>query len=179
MVQQLQPKAIGLMTVFEEGPDRNKALGIWGGIGGVGATSGLLIGGPITEVDAKLFERKPAPDPRDVIALQVAFSNGGTGQLASVRAAPAYWRVHVFGTKGWAEARDETTLTIAPNGQSPQTQTFPPADSLALLLEAFAESIELGTPFLVPTREMLDVVAAFEAAIGSLASRQPIAVRSA
>ncbi len=37
-----------LMSVFEEGPERNKALGIWGGIGGVGATSGLLIGGPVT-----------------------------------------------------------------------------------------------------------------------------------
>ena len=38
-----------LMTVFEEGTERNKALGVWGGIGGVGATSGLLIGGPVTE----------------------------------------------------------------------------------------------------------------------------------
>jgi MFS family permease len=38
------------MTVFPEGPDRNRALGIWGGIGGIGATAGLLIGGPVTEV---------------------------------------------------------------------------------------------------------------------------------
>jgi MFS family permease len=46
----LAPTALSLlMTVFEEGPERNKALGIWGGIGGVGATSGLLIGGPVTE----------------------------------------------------------------------------------------------------------------------------------
>jgi EmrB/QacA subfamily drug resistance transporter len=46
----LAPTALSLlMTVFEEGPERNKALGIWGGIGGVGATSGLLIGGPLTE----------------------------------------------------------------------------------------------------------------------------------
>src|ERR671922_28877 len=36
-------------AVFEEGAERNRALGIWGGIGGVGATSGLLIGGPVTE----------------------------------------------------------------------------------------------------------------------------------
>jgi EmrB/QacA subfamily drug resistance transporter len=45
----MAPTALSLLTtVFEEGPERNKALGIWGGIGGVGATSGLLIGGPIT-----------------------------------------------------------------------------------------------------------------------------------
>jgi predicted dehydrogenase len=130
-------------------------------------------------VDARLFERKPPPDPRDVIALELAFRNGGTGQLASVRAGPAYWRVHVFGTRGWAEARDETTLTVAPNGKTPQTRTFPPVDSLGVLLESFAEAVELGTPFLVPTAEMLAVVGAFEAAIGSLASGGSVAVRPA
>jgi predicted dehydrogenase len=139
----------------------------------------VSLGGPVAQVDARLFERKPPPDPRDVIALQVDFRNGGTGQLASVRAGPAYWRVHVFGTKGWAEARDETTLTVAPNGQSPRTESFPPADSLALLLESFAEAVDGGTPFLVPTEQMLDVVGAFEAAISSLAARQPVAVREA
>ncbi|HKS62097.1 MAG TPA: Gfo/Idh/MocA family oxidoreductase [Xanthobacteraceae bacterium] len=137
----------------------------------------VSLGGPIAEVYARLFERKPPPDPRDVIALQVQFANGGTGQLASVRAAPAYWRVHVFGTKGWAEARDETTLTVAPNGRTPQTQTLAPADSLGVLLEAFGEAIELGTPFPVTTDEMLAVVAAFEAAIESLRSRQPVAAQ--
>jgi EmrB/QacA subfamily drug resistance transporter len=46
----MAPTALSLlMTVFEEGPERNRALGIWGGIGGVGATSGLLIGGPVTD----------------------------------------------------------------------------------------------------------------------------------
>jgi MFS family permease len=46
----MAPTALSLlMTVFPEGPERNQALGIWGGIGGVGATSGLLIGGPVTE----------------------------------------------------------------------------------------------------------------------------------
>jgi predicted dehydrogenase len=138
----------------------------------------VSLGGPIAEIHARLFERKPPPDPRDVIALQAQFTSGATGQLASVRAAPAYWRVHVFGTKGWAEARDETTLTVAPNGQSPQTKTLPPADSLAVLLEAFGEAIELGTPFPVTANEMLSVVAAFEAAIGSMRAGASVRVGS-
>jgi EmrB/QacA subfamily drug resistance transporter len=47
----MAPTALSLvMTVFPEGPDRNRALGIWGGIGGIGATAGLLIGGPVTQV---------------------------------------------------------------------------------------------------------------------------------
>jgi len=46
----LAPAALSLlMTTFPDGPERNRALGIWGGLGGVGATSGLLLGGVITE----------------------------------------------------------------------------------------------------------------------------------
>ena len=134
----------------------------------------VSLGGPVGEVHARMFERKPPPDPRDVIALQAQFVSGATGQLASVRAAPAYWRVHVFGTNGWAEARDETTLTVAINGQGPRTQTLAPADSLAVLLEAFGEAIELSKPFPVTTAEMLAVVGAFEAAIASLQSGKPV-----
>jgi len=38
-----------LMHTFAEGAERNKALGIWTGIGAFGATAALLIGGPITD----------------------------------------------------------------------------------------------------------------------------------
>jgi predicted dehydrogenase len=134
------------------------------------------LAGPIAEVDARLFTRKPAPDPRDAIAALATFASGATGLLATVRAGPLYWRVHVFGTKGWAEARDETTLTVARNGEKPQQQTLPQVDSLAVLLEAFAESVETGKPFPVPTSQMLDVVGAFEAIIRSGSEGRPIAV---
>lgn len=157
--------------------DPNESPG--GGLTGAGLhliDALVSLGGPIARVDAKLFERKPPPDPRDVIALQIEFANGGIGQLASVRAAPAYWRVHVFGTKGSAEARDETTLTVMPIGGTPRTETYPPVDSLAVLLESFAAAVETGTPFLVPVDEMLAVVGAFEAAIASLKAGRPVAV---
>ncbi|RKR86714.1 EmrB/QacA subfamily drug resistance transporter [Micromonospora pisi] len=46
----LAPTALAiLMTMFPEGPERNKALAFWSGVGGIGATSALLIGGPITD----------------------------------------------------------------------------------------------------------------------------------
>ncbi|GAA1027940.1 MFS transporter [Virgisporangium ochraceum] len=45
----LGPSALAIvMTTFPEGPERNTALGIWGGIGGIGATAGLLVGGSVT-----------------------------------------------------------------------------------------------------------------------------------
>jgi EmrB/QacA subfamily drug resistance transporter len=43
------PAALSIvMNMFEEGPDRNKALGAWGGIGAGGATIGLVAGGLLT-----------------------------------------------------------------------------------------------------------------------------------
>src|SRR6266508_1484275 len=46
----MAPTALSiLMTTFDEGAERNKALGIWASIGGVGATAALLIGGPVTD----------------------------------------------------------------------------------------------------------------------------------
>ena len=134
------------------------------------------LAGPIAGVDAKVFNQKAPPDPRDAAAALVQFASGATGMLATVRAAPMYWRVMVFGTKGWAEARDETHLTVAKLGEQPATQTYPAVDSLGVLLEAFGETIETGKPFLVSLDDMLDVAGAFEAIIASMAQGTPVTV---
>ncbi len=157
--------------------DPNESPG--GGLTGAGLhliDALVHLGGPIASVDAKLFSRKPSPDPRDVAAALVEFASGATGQIATVRAAPMFWRVHVFGTKGWVEARDETVLTVARPGEQPQTQMLAQVDSLAVLLEAFGESVETEKPFPVTTDEMLNVVATFEAAIKSMQTRAPVPV---
>ncbi|MCT9082066.1 MFS transporter [Streptomyces fulvoviolaceus] len=45
----MAPTALSiLLNTFEEGHERNKALAIWSGSGGFGATAALLIGGPVT-----------------------------------------------------------------------------------------------------------------------------------
>src|SRR5262249_22535580 len=46
----MTPSALSIiMNTFEEGAERNKALGIWGALGGIGATTAWLIGGPIVD----------------------------------------------------------------------------------------------------------------------------------
>src|SRR5206468_8742571 len=43
------PSALSIvMTMFQEGAERNKALGIWGAIAASGATVGLISGGLLT-----------------------------------------------------------------------------------------------------------------------------------
>ncbi len=137
------------------------------------------LAGPVAKVDARVFSQKPPPDPRDAAAALVQFESGATGVLATVRAAPMFWRVHVFGTKGWAEARDETTLTVARVGEAPETTIYPSVDSLGTLIEAFAETIETGKPFPVSTADMLEVAGAFEAIIRSMVEGTPITVKRA
>jgi EmrB/QacA subfamily drug resistance transporter len=45
----LLPAALSIvMNLFPEGPERNKALGIWGAVGASGATFGVLTGGVLT-----------------------------------------------------------------------------------------------------------------------------------
>jgi predicted dehydrogenase len=135
------------------------------------------LAGPIAKVDARVYAQKSPPDPRDAGAALVEFASGATGVLATVRAAPAYWRIMVFGTNGWAEARDETVLTTALVGEKPDSQVFPAVDSLGVLLEAFGETIETGKPFPVSTDDMLDVAGAFEAIIRSMAEGGPVVVK--
>jgi EmrB/QacA subfamily drug resistance transporter len=46
----ISPAALSIVTTtFEEGPERNKALGVWGALGGSGAAVGVLLGGILTE----------------------------------------------------------------------------------------------------------------------------------
>jgi EmrB/QacA subfamily drug resistance transporter len=45
------PAALSLiLTTFKEGPERNRALAVWGAIAGAGGAIGLLLGGVIVEV---------------------------------------------------------------------------------------------------------------------------------
>src|ERR687886_1153023 len=47
----ISPAALSiLMTTFEEGPERNTALGAWGAVGAFGAVAGVLLGGVLTDL---------------------------------------------------------------------------------------------------------------------------------
>jgi EmrB/QacA subfamily drug resistance transporter len=46
----ISPAALSIVTTtFREGPERTKALGIWGALGGSGAAAGVLAGGVLTK----------------------------------------------------------------------------------------------------------------------------------
>jgi EmrB/QacA subfamily drug resistance transporter len=46
----MTPTALSIIaTTFDDDSERNKALGIWGALGGIGATAAWLIGGPLVD----------------------------------------------------------------------------------------------------------------------------------
>jgi len=46
----ISPATLAIITTsFDEGAPRNRALGAWGAIGAIGATSGVLLGGILTD----------------------------------------------------------------------------------------------------------------------------------
>jgi EmrB/QacA subfamily drug resistance transporter len=123
----MAPTALSiLMTVFPDGPERNRALGIWGGIGGVGATAGLLLGGPVTAafgwqgvffinipvgLAVLAFSRQLLPESTDA-GCPRCFDIAGAAAVTTALVLLIYG-ISGAPTAGWAAIR-----TIAPLGAS-------------------------------------------------------------
>ncbi len=134
--------------------------------------------GPVRRVRAQRLLRKPEPAPLDTVAALYEFANGSSGVLATVRATPFYWRIHVFGTAGSAEVLGENAIFLHRSGARPQAITLEPADSLLAELEAFADAIRGRAPFPITHAQMLDTTAAFEATLRALETGQPVEVNA-
>ena len=130
--------------------------------------------GPIRRVHGQLTVHKPPPVPRDVALLLVEFDNGVSGMMATVRASPFYWRVHVFGDKASAESLDEDLLLIHRSIAKPERRTFQPVNGLLQELETFADAIQDGKPFAVSPDDMLQTVTTFEAVVKAVEQGQTV-----
>ena len=134
----------------------------------------INLAGPVRWVHGRLVTRKPQPDPHDSVSVMFEFESGISGMLATVRASPFVWRVHVFGRKGSVEAVGENDLVVRLTGAKPKTQSFEPVDALRAEFEAFADAVAGRAPYPIATSQMIDTVAAFEAVITSIESGGPV-----
>jgi predicted dehydrogenase len=125
--------------------------------------------GPVRRVYAQFNSREVGPPALDTAMMTLDFASNVTGTLATVRATPFYWRVHVFGTRGSAEVLDESTLVLRMSGNKPERITYPAIDILRAEIHAFVDALE-GRPFPVPEAEILSTLLAFEAALQSMKS---------
>ena len=159
-----------MFSPWRDSPNESPA----GGLTGTGIhllDSFVRIAGPVRHVHAQLLAHRPAPDPLDTLSVLLEFESGISGMLGVVRSTPAYWRVHVFGCDGSAEALGRTELVVRKSGREPKRRTFAPADSVRVNLEAFADAVAGRAPYPISPREIVDVVAAFEAIVKSAGDR--------
>lgn len=136
----------------------------------------VALAGPVRRLRAQLVARDPAPEPVDTLSVFVEFANRASGVLCGVRSTPQYWRIHVFGRNGSAEALEDVDVVVRMSDAPPRRSAFKPVDALRLELEAFADAVASGVPYPIPYEQMLDGVAALEATIKSLEVKDSVVV---
>jgi predicted dehydrogenase len=151
----------------------------WGGMTGKGLhMSDLMIScvGPIAEVDARSLRQLKTTELDDTTLMLLRFASGATGCLATLTGTPDEWRLQLFGSKGWAEIRDQHRLTTKRAGERAEVLDFAPLDIERAELEAFADAVATGRPFPVAREEAVNNVAFLEAIGRSVEASGPVDV---
>jgi predicted dehydrogenase len=151
----------------------------WGGMTGKGLHMSdlmILFAGPIAEVDARSKRRVLTADLDDVTVMLIGFASGATATLATLTATAQLFRLHVFGSKGWAALEGHDRLRVSLLGESERVTDFPPTDIERAELEAFAEAVGGGATYPVPRQDVENNIAFLEAIGRSVAASAPAKV---
>lgn len=138
----------------------------------------IHIAGPVSTVYA-YSDRRKLPEELEVddtTSMLLRFAGGVTGYLGTIYATGDFWRVHVFGSKGWLEMRGDTELIARGLDGAPRTFTFPSVDKERAELEAFADAVEEKKNFLVPAEQAVNEIAVLEAIVASAARGKSVRV---
>lgn len=138
----------------------------------------INIGGLISEVYAHSARRiLQAPiDMDDTTSMLLKFRNGITGYFATIFVTGELWRVHVFGTRGWIEMRGDTELFTRGIDGNPERVVLPVVDKERAELEAFADAVATGQPYLVPPEQAVNGIAVIEAIVASADTKKVIKI---
>jgi len=124
--------------------------------------------GPARKIHAQVLSLQPQPNPRDTITVMFEFERGISGTLTAIRSTAFFWRIHVFGDQGSAEAIGENELVVRLNGKAPERFTYDPVDSLAAEFDAFADAVAGRMTYPISGEEMVATIAAFEAVVDTV-----------
>jgi EmrB/QacA subfamily drug resistance transporter len=123
----MTPAALStVMTTFPEGAERNKAIGAWGAVGGLGATAGWVVGGPLVDgpgwewvfwlnvpvgVVLLAFALRMLPETRDASVAR-SFDLGGALTVTAALALLMYTLVEAP-SDGWGSPRTVGLFALA------------------------------------------------------------------
>jgi predicted dehydrogenase len=115
-------------------------------------------------------------DVDDTTSCLLRFANGVTGYLGTLHAAPPFYRIHAFGSKGALEMRGETELLVSDLAGKVERLTFDVADKERAVLEAFADGAAKGTKFVIAPEEIVNTVAVMQAVAASARNGEPVTI---
>jgi predicted dehydrogenase len=136
----------------------------------------VSVGGPLSEVNARVITHRPGRDPRDAASVMFRFANNLSGFFGAVRASPFYWRMHVFGDEGSVEALGETEMVVRTRRGKVERREFGKIDSIRAEIDAFADAAAGRSPYPITPAEMVNTIAAFEAIIQSMDTGRSVSI---
>lgn len=134
------------------------------------------IAGPIASVFAFSERQQHEIDVDDTTVCVMRFANGVTGTLATLHAASAVYRLHVFGAAGALEMRGDNELLVSDLAGNTERMTFEAVDKERAVLEAFADAVQAGEKFVIAPEEIVNTVAVTEAVVDSARSGKAVAI---
>jgi predicted dehydrogenase len=115
-------------------------------------------------------------DVDDTTSCLLRFAGGATGYLGTLHATSAFYRIHVFGSKGALEMRSENELLASDLKGNVQRITFDAADKERAELEAFADAVSNGVKYVIAPEEIVNTVAVTEAIVASSHSGKSVSI---
>ncbi len=119
--------------------------------------------GDVAAVCAMSEKRQATIDVDDTTSMLFRFASGVTGYLSTIMTTGNFWRMQVYGTKGWVEMHGEHALAISDLDKVTDERSWEPTDTLKDELEAFARAAAGGEAYPVTPAQAISCVAALEA----------------
>lgn len=130
--------------------------------------------GPIAEVHAAATTQIATHIPlADVTAVLLKFKGGQTGTLQANGVTPELTRLHVFGSAGWAEIREQDYFLYKGLKGEPEQLKMTEIDAERAEMEAFADAVTGATAFPYAVDKAVHAIAVIEAMAKSAKSGKP------
>jgi predicted dehydrogenase len=119
--------------------------------------------GPVDSLFVQAAHLAAPVDMSDTVTVSMRFASGASGSLTAIGITPVFHRLHLFGTEGWAEIRNNRRFEFRPlKGEGTVTE-FPAFDALKCQLESFAAAVRGEAAFPVSPEDAVAGVAALDA----------------
>lgn len=119
--------------------------------------------GPVEEVYVRALRQATDLDAFDTATTSLRFASGPSALLTAIGVTANFHRLHLFGTKGWAELRGNRSFTFQPRKGEAEVLELPANDPARAEIEAFVAAAKGEKPYPISPDAAIAGVAALEA----------------